>query len=96
MGGTIDSRRRPLLDGELQELLEIRGRLADCRERVRQDAATEVVVSRYDMFLEGGLHLRGMIRKSEVADLKITSTDAEDAVNGDFHAGPPESATEPG
>lgn len=90
------SRRRPLLDGELQEILEIRGELADCLEPVHQDEATEVVVSRYDMFLEGGLHLRGMIREREVAELKIISTDAEDAVNRNFHAGPPESSTGPG
>jgi hypothetical protein len=55
--------------------------------------ASKVVVSRYDMFLEGGLHLRGMIREREVPELDIVFTDAEDAVNPNFLAGPPHGVT---
>jgi len=88
------SRHRPLGEDELEELMEKTRRLDGDHPYVTPRAqASEVVVSRYDMFLEGGLHLRGMIREREVPELDIVFTDAEDAVNPHFLAGPPQDVT---
>jgi hypothetical protein len=85
-----DDRRRPLIAGELEELLDkIRCHDPDHADALVTLAGTEVEVSRYDMFLEGGLQLRGMIRQRQVAGFGIVVTDPEDAVNPNFYAGPP-------
>ena len=46
-------------------------------------------MSRHDMFLEGPPHLRGMIRNRQIESLQATISDPEDAINPNFHAGPP-------
>ncbi len=75
-------RRRRLFDGELREILDS-AEIDDVMD------ADEVVVYRYDMFWEGEPHLRGMIRNRGVEELDLAISDAEDAVNPNFHAGPP-------
>ena len=75
-------RTRRLFEGELEEILA-RAHFDDSR------AAEEVEVSRYDMFLEGPPHLRGMIRHRQIRRLQATISDGEDAINPNFHAGPP-------
>lgn len=83
-------RQRRLVSGELEELLDkTRGLELDHADPGDTLGATDVSVSRYDMFLEGGPHLRGMIRQRWVEGLDTVFTDPEDAVNPHFHAGPP-------
>ncbi len=68
------SRSRPLLDGEFEELLERAELLTtENADRILSAGATGVTVSRYDMFLEEGLHLRGMIRERELPQLDMWS-----------------------
>ena len=75
-------RTRRLFDGELREILERAGIAGS-------PYAAEVTVNRYDMFLEGPPHLRGMIRNRHIESLQASISDAEDAINPNFHAGPP-------
>ena len=75
-------RNRRLFDGELQEILD--------KAPVAGDPhGDDVTVSRYDMFLEGPPHLRGMIRHRSIDGVAAVVSDREDAVNPNFHAGPP-------
>ncbi len=76
-------RRRRLFNGELEEIVD----KADV-DSVKD--ADEVVVSRCDLFQEGEPHARGMIRNRQLHDLDVVISDGEDAVNPNFHAGPPE------
>ncbi|MDQ3641021.1 MAG: hypothetical protein M3450_06035 [Actinomycetota bacterium] len=78
----LHERTRRLFEGELQEIL-VRAHIAGSPD------AEEVEVNRYDMFLEGPPHLRGMIRNRHIESLQATISDGEDAVNPNFHAGPP-------
>ena len=91
--GSASRRRRPF-DGELDELLERAERVGLRRWSANgSGGSTEVVVSCFDLFLEGGLHPRGMIRQRQVEGLDLVVSDAEDAVNPKFHAGPPVETT---
>ena len=84
------SRRRRLAEGELQELLDkMREPNRDHADQKETLQATDVSVGCYDMFLEGGLHLRGMIRQRSVEGLDTLFTDPEDVVNPYYRAGPP-------
>ena len=77
-----NDRTRRLFEGELQEILE--------RAHVQGGpSADEVTVFRYDMFLEGAPHLRGMIRNRQVEGVETVISETEDAINPNFHAGPP-------
>ena len=76
------ARTRRLFEGELREIL-LRAQIAGSPD------AEEVAVNRYDMFLEGPPHLRGMIRNRHIESLQAAISDGEDAISPHFHAGPP-------